>query len=83
MSAIKKSAQAPPRPVDYANPPIAQQIRDLIERAGLSQRQAAHELGVDERTMRYWCKGDEHRGQPPKMAILALERLVEMRRQVT
>jgi transcriptional regulator with XRE-family HTH domain len=45
-------------------------VRDLLARAGLSQRQGARELGVDERTMRYWCAGDH---DPPRMAILALE----------
>lgn len=58
----------------------AQHIRDLLLRAGLSQRQGARELGVDERLMRYWCTGDI---DPPKMAILALERLIDTRRVVT
>lgn len=66
-------------PVDYMNPPLSQQVRDLLARAGLSQREGAHELGVPERKMRYWCSGAE---DPPRMAILALERLVEMRRTI-
>jgi len=76
---VKKMAESrgPPGTVDYRNPPMSQQVRDLLTRAGLSQDQGARELGVDERTMRYWCAG-EH--EPPRMAILALERLLEMRR---
>lgn len=57
----------------------AQQIRNLLLRADLSQHQGARELGVDERLMRYWCTGDI---DPPRMAILALERLVDMKRTV-
>ncbi len=48
--------------------------------ADLSQRAAARELEVDEREMRYWCAGKE---RPPRMVMLALERLVELQRRVT
>ena len=35
----------------------AQGLRELLERADLSQRAAARLLDVDERTVRYWCAG--------------------------
>ena len=34
------------------------QLRDLLERAGLSQRGAARKLHIDERTMRRYCAGE-------------------------
>ena len=33
------------------------ELRDLLARAGLSQRAAARELHIDERTMRRYCAG--------------------------
>jgi DNA-binding transcriptional regulator YiaG len=85
----KKSARPPQRtavsvhdasPTKYSEPNDAQRIRDLLLRANLSQRAGARELGVDERTMRYWCAGQN---TPPRMAFLALERLVDLNRQVS
>jgi hypothetical protein len=54
----------------------ADRLRLLISNAGLSQRGAARELGVDERTMRYWCSGDQ---TPPTMAFRGLDPLVRHR----
>jgi DNA-binding transcriptional regulator YiaG len=50
----------------------ADEIRELIDRAGLSQRQAAEQLGVAQRTFRDWCAG---KAEPPKSIILALRYL--------
>ena len=47
----------------------AQVLRELLARAGLSQRAAARLLDIDERTVRYWCAG---RVQPPGWAYRAL-----------
>jgi DNA-binding transcriptional regulator YiaG len=66
--------------VKYSEPSPAQRLRDLLLRANLSQRAGARELGVDERTVRYWCAGQT---TPPRMAFLALERLVDIGQQVT
>jgi hypothetical protein len=45
-------------------------VRKLLDRAGVSQREAARILGVTDRAMRYWCSGD----QPiPYTAQFALE----------
>ena len=63
----------------YSQPNPAQHLRDLLLRANLSQRAAARELGVDERTLRYWAAGQT---TPPRMAFLALERLIDIGRQV-
>jgi transcriptional regulator with XRE-family HTH domain len=67
--------------MSYDAPPSAdKRIRELLVQAGLSQRGAARELELDERTMRYYCSGDR---AVPKVVILALERLVDLRRTVT
>lgn len=66
-------------PTKYSEPTPAQHLRDLLLRANLSQRAAARELGVDERTMRYWAAGQT---TPPRMAFLALERLIDIGRTV-
>lgn len=50
----------------------ASRLRAAIQVMGLSQRAAAKELGVDERTMRYWCSG---KYDPPPMVFMALEHL--------
>jgi len=63
----------------YAEPSDADRVRDLLERAGLGQRAAARELGIEERTMRRYCAG----GAVPRVVILALERLADLQRQVT
>ena len=50
----------------------ANRLRDWLAAHGRSQRGLARELGVSERTMRYYCSGD----QPiPKVVWLALEAL--------
>lgn len=36
----------------------ATQLRALLDKAGLSQRGAAKQLGIDERTMRRYCAGE-------------------------
>jgi DNA-binding transcriptional regulator YiaG len=65
-----KHHQPPTAETNNSEPNDADRLRELLAKAGLSQRAAARELGVDERTMRYWCAG-EH--TPPPMAFRALE----------
>jgi len=57
--------------------PDPQYIRHLIERAGLSQRKAAHAIGVTERMMRYYCMSADHPSftQAPYTVQFALENL--------
>lgn len=62
---------------NYEHMSPSDQVRNYLLRAGLSQRQGARELGVDERTMRYWCSGNV---TPPRMGIMALAHLVERTR---
>lgn len=50
-------------------------LRFLLKEAGLSQRGAARELGINEREMRHWCAGE---GEPPRMVYLALEQLIQL-----
>jgi len=47
----------------------AKVLRQLLERAGLSQRAAARQFKVDERTLRYWCAGQL---EPPSWVFRAL-----------
>ena len=61
--------------VSYADPSPAQQIRWLLARAGLDTQAAARQLGIDESTIREWWVGS---AIPPRMAILALERLGQL-----
>jgi DNA-binding transcriptional regulator YiaG len=66
----------------FSDPSEPPRIRDLLQRAGLSQREAARKFGLHERTVRYWCE-ENGKIRPPKMAIVALERLAELRRRVS
>jgi hypothetical protein len=54
-------------------------IRHHLAEAGLSQRAAAQELGIDDRTMRRYCSGDL---LVPPLVILALMQLAQRRRNV-
>lgn len=47
-------------------------LRTLIERAGVSQLEAARRIGVDGRTMRYYL-ADPQRSPPPYCVVFALE----------
>jgi hypothetical protein len=62
---------APPQAPDSSSPFSTQAItlRRLLERAGLSQRAAARQFKVDERTLRYWCAGQM---EPPAWVFRAL-----------
>jgi plasmid maintenance system antidote protein VapI len=51
-------------------------LRALLERLELSQRAAAMQLDIDERSMRRYCAGDR---EIPRLVFLALERLVDMK----
>ncbi len=45
-------------------------LRELLKQAGLSQRRAALKLGLNERTMRYYCAG---RHEIPYVVQYAME----------
>jgi DNA-binding transcriptional regulator YiaG len=64
---------SPLRPTD------AQRIRDLMSWGGLTEEDAARELGVAVEGIRAWRAG---KSPPPRMAILALERLVDKQRKI-
>lgn len=76
MSAVKNDAPAPER--SYATPDDATKIRELLAKMGMGQREAARELEISERSMRYYCGGEK----VPRVVMLALERLVEMQRRI-
>ena len=52
-------------------------MRKLIEQAGLSQREAANEIGVTQRTFRDWCAAKR---EPPRAVLMALELLAIKRK---
>jgi DNA-binding transcriptional regulator YiaG len=39
-------------------PNDAAYVRKLLDKAGVSQREAARILGVTDRAMRFWCAGE-------------------------
>ena len=58
-----------------AAPSDADLIRDQLTALNLSQREAARRLGIDDRTMRYYCAG---KAQVPPLVFLALRELRQM-----
>jgi hypothetical protein len=62
----------------YANPRIAWRLRELLAEGDLTEQEAARKLGVSEATLCSYRDGQE---SVPRDVILALERLVEMRRE--
>lgn len=50
----------------------ADRVRDLLARAGVSQRGAARYLEIDQRTLRRYCAGD---ADVPQVVMMALEHL--------
>ncbi len=67
------------RKVNYLEPPRQRIVCDLVLAAGLSIDELAAFLEVAPHELRYWCDGTK---PVPRMAILALERLVQLGRQV-
>ena len=63
----------------YANPRDVWRIRELLDQAGLTEQTAARELAIDEETVQRYAAGKE---PVPRVVILALERLVDMRKTV-
>ena len=52
--------------------PSPDYLRALIEKAGISQREAARRLGVDERQMRRFLAGDYDAPYPVQFCLEAL-----------
>jgi hypothetical protein len=74
MAAVKKE---PADELDYEKPPDATKVRELLAKMGMGQREAARELEISERMMRYYCGGEK----VPKVVMLALERLADLHRR--
>jgi len=55
-------------------------MQSLLVASGLSASEAARALGVDERTLFYWCQADGNL-LPPRWAIQMLSRLVTLRKK--
>jgi DNA-binding XRE family transcriptional regulator len=54
----------------------ADRLRELLDAAGLSQREAARQWDVSERTMRYYCSG---RYPVPRLVMIAAEHAANCR----
>ncbi len=66
---IERNAPSEARDSSPLDSTDADRLRDLLKRAGLSQRAAAKLLKIEERTMREWCAGQ---GKPPASVFRAL-----------
>jgi hypothetical protein len=69
MTAHPESAAGAPTDADL--------VREHLEALGLSQRDAARQLRIDDRSMRYYCAG---KMPVPPVVILALRQLGQIRR---
>jgi len=58
---------------NYRQPTAASRLRHLLRRGQLSERAAARDMEIDEKTFRRYCTGKEI---APRYVVLALERLV-------
>lgn len=47
-------------------------LRELLERASLSQREAARRIGISERVMRYYLAGEREAPYPVQYALESL-----------
>lgn len=63
------------RPNSSLHNPDPRYLRGLIERAGISQREAARLIGISERMMRYYLQDEVHptRKPAPYVVQFALE----------
>lgn len=52
--------------------PSPNYLRDLIEKSGLSQRQAARLVGINERTMRYYLTDERECPYPVQFCLESL-----------
>lgn len=52
--------------------PRPEYLRALLERAGLSQREAARRIGISERVMRYYLAGEREAPYPVQYALEGL-----------
>jgi len=57
--------------------PEPQYLRDLLEKAGLTQRKAAETIGVSERSFRDYLNGN-HKSKAPYPVQFALESLAQI-----
>lgn len=64
-----------PRPNAAKHNPDPAYLRELLERAGLSQREAARLIGITDRMMRYYLSDDPAAPRAPYAVQYALERL--------
>lgn len=54
--------------------PAPEYLRGLVDSAGLSQRAAAHRIGVSERVMRYYLAGEREAPYPVQFTLECLPR---------
>lgn len=57
------------KPTATKHNPDPAYLRELLERAGLSQREAARRIGISERVMRYYLSGEREAPYPVQYAL--------------
>lgn len=68
------SEDVTPYQAQQAEQPSAEELRGLLQRAGLGQRAAARELEIEERSLRAMCGGKQ---RIPRAYIYALRYLAD------
>lgn len=63
------------KPAASKHNPDPAYLRDLLARAGLSQREAARRVGISDRMMRYYLSDDPAAPRAPYAVQYALENL--------
>lgn len=65
------------RPDATSHDPRPEYLRALLDQAGLSQREAARQIGISERVMRYYVAGERTAPYPVQFALENLAKKVE------
>jgi hypothetical protein len=76
---IPENDDSPPAP-EAEEGSASDRLRALLVSSGLSPSEAARALGVDEKTLLYWCQPNG-KLLPPRSAIEMLGRLVGMKKK--
>jgi hypothetical protein len=78
---MSKKDLSPPAPgTDRAQAPDSDRLRNLLVASGLSPSEGARALGVDEKTLLYWCQPNG-KILPPRWALQMLSRLVALKQK--
>lgn len=56
-----------------------EELRKLVEQTGLSQREVARQIGIDDRLFRKYCSPNDPE-EAPKVVVLAIKFIIEDQR---